>query len=263
MSAGTRVEGEALAILAHEKTHGRVTAIFRAVEHPERTSVLDLGAGEGAFSRVLQELGFQVEAADLFPDKFKVAGIPCHRVHLDRPFPLQDERYDRVVSIEVIEHLQDQFNYAREVNRILKPGGRFILTTPNILNFASRLKYLLTGFYSLVVRPVNEFAGSKLFDHIAPATYYQVRYVLHTSGFRLRRVTTDRFRRSSLLLLPLWPVVKLLTALTLRGEPDRRQAEVNREIYRHMTGLDLLMGRTLILEAEKIGPPQSAQEDCD
>lgn len=248
-----------LVIRAHVRTHEKVSAILGEFPDSARVKVLDLGAGPGAFSLRLKRMGFDVEAADIFPENFEVPDVKCHRVHADRPFSLPDETYDVVVSIEVIEHLQDQFNYAREINRILKPGGRLILTTPNIINMASRLRYFLTGFYSLVVKPINEFKGTKLHDHIGPLTYYQVRYILHTSGLRIRRVTTDRYRRSNFGLLPLWPFMKYFTWITMQKETDPRQREVNREIYRNMTGLDLQMGRTLIIEAEKVGPPESAQ----
>jgi 2-polyprenyl-3-methyl-5-hydroxy-6-metoxy-1,4-benzoquinol methylase len=241
-------------MLAHPKTHAAVLELIRRrYPHPTGVKVLDLGAGAGAMSRALLRMGFDVTPADLFPENFMPAEPKCRRVHCDETFPFDDQQFDCVVSIEVIEHLERQFDFAREINRILKPGGLLVLTTPNILNLASRLKYLLSGFYSLVSKPINEYSGTKLHDHIAPATYYQVRYILHTNGLRIRTVTTDRYRRSSTLLLgPLWPCIKAATRQTTNREKEQRQREANEEIRRHMTGLPLLLGRTLIVEAEKV-----------
>jgi SAM-dependent methyltransferase len=253
--------GISIPMLAHPKTHAVVAELVRrAYPNPSGVSVLDLGAGTGAMSQALLRMGFDVTPADLFPENFMLPEPKCRRVHCDEPFPFDDGQFDCVVSIEVIEHLERQFDYVRQINRILKPGGRLLLSTPNVLNLASRLKYLLSGFYSLVDRPLNEFAGTKLHDHIAPLSYYQVRYMLHTNGLRIGKVTTDRYRRSgALLLVPLWPCIKAATWLATSREREQRQREANREIRRQMTGLPLLLGRTLILEAQKVGPPGGVQ----
>jgi SAM-dependent methyltransferase len=115
-----------------------------------------------------------------------------------------------------VEHLQDQFHFVRECRRVLKPGGRLVLSTPNILNLASRLKYLLTGFYSLVPRPINEFSLVPVFDQINPTTYYQLRYMLHTQGFTIEQVTTDLYRRGAAFLYFLKPLVHLYSVRTMR-----------------------------------------------
>ena len=93
---------------------------------------LDLGAGEGALSLRLKEAGFAVEAGDLFPDQFRCQGIRCERVDLHERLPFRDEQFDLVAAVEVVEHLESQLSLFNEVQRILKPGGIFIFTTPNI-----------------------------------------------------------------------------------------------------------------------------------
>jgi SAM-dependent methyltransferase len=44
---------------------------------------------------------------------------------------LPSDNYDLVVSVEVLEHVEDDERFVSEVSRVLKPGGRFIMTTPN------------------------------------------------------------------------------------------------------------------------------------
>lgn len=44
---------------------------------------------------------------------------------------LPSEHYDLVVSVEVLEHVEDDERFVSEVSRVLKPGGRFLMTTPN------------------------------------------------------------------------------------------------------------------------------------
>jgi SAM-dependent methyltransferase len=240
---------EHLQIIAHAKTHRKVLRIFS--EFPHRGRLLDVPAGEGALAWQLQKLGFTVTAGDIDPKFFKIHSIPCIPLDLNRPFPVEDDHYQFVSCIEGIEHLQDQFQFVRECHRILAPGGYLVLSTPNILNLASRLKFLLSGFYSLVPRPINEFSQVPVFDHINPVTYYQLRYMLHTQGFTITRVETDFWRRSSAFLYFLKPVIQLYSRRTMRKETDVRQREANREIRKVLASRDLLMGRTLIIVARK------------
>jgi len=241
---------EKLQIIAHEKTHRTVLRIMASF--PERGALLEIPGGEGALAWQLLKLGYSVTAGDIDPGFFKVKPIPCIRLDMNRTFPLEDGQFDFVTCIEGIEHLQDQFQFVRECRRVLRPGGRLVLSTPNILNLASRLKFLLSGFYSLVPRPINEFSAIPVFDHINPLTYYQLRYLLHTQGFQITAVGTDLFRRGAAALLPLRPLVQMVTVRTMRKETDPRQRQANREIRRVLASPGILLGRTLIVVARRI-----------
>jgi len=240
---------ERLQVIAHEKTHRKVLSIFG--EMPSRGRLLDIPAGEGALAWQLRKLGYTVTGGDIDPAFFKVGPIPCVRIDMNDPFPIEDETFDFVSCIEGIEHLQDPFQFVRECRRILRPTGTLVLSTPNILNLASRLKYLLCGFYSLVPRPINEFSVVPVFDHIHPATYYQIRYMLHSQGFEIVRVAMDFPRRSAAALLFLRPLVLWYSRRTMRKETDPRQIQANKEIRRVMASRDILLGRTLIVVARR------------
>ncbi len=238
-----------LQIIAHEKTHRKVLEIF--ARFPERGSLLEIPAGEGALAWQLHKLGYTVTGGDIDPKFFKVSPLECIHLDMNRPFPIPDGQFDFISCIEGIEHLEDQFQFVRECYRVLKPEGCLVLSTPNILNLASRLKFLFSGFYSLVPRPINEFSQVPVFDHINPVTYYQLRYMLHTQGFRIARVTTDLYRRSAAALVWLQPFVRLYSVRTMRKEKDLQQRLANREIRGVLASPDLLLGRTLILVAHK------------
>ena len=47
------------------------------------------------------------------------------------PLDFTDESFDYVVSFQVIEHIEKDVDFVREVNRVLRPGGKFIVSTPN------------------------------------------------------------------------------------------------------------------------------------
>jgi len=94
--------------------------------------ILDLGAGAGIVEQ-LQFRGLVACVAGVDPDP-RVLDNP----HLDEAavgvgerIPFEDDRFDLVVCDNVVEHLEDPGAVFREVGRVLKPGGHFLLKTPN------------------------------------------------------------------------------------------------------------------------------------
>ena len=213
--------------------------------------MLEMAAGSGAFALRLRGLGFDVEACDLFPEQFRVPDIPVRYADLSDTLPYEDRRFAIISCLEGVEHLEDQFAFVRECWRVLAPGGRLLLSTPNILGLASRWRYFWTGFFPLATRPVNEFRKAPVHDHIHLITYHELRYILRTTGFAIETVTTDRIRKGGLGLAWAVPAVQAWTRAAMRKESDGRQREANAEIARHMLSADLLFGRTLMIVARK------------
>jgi SAM-dependent methyltransferase len=211
---------------------------------------LDLGAGEGALGQWLHAAGFEVTCCDLMPELFRAPDLTCLQVDAGKPLPFAEGEFDYVACLEVIEHVEDQFSLVRECARVLRPGGRLVLTTPNLLNLESRVMYLCSGFWPYFRRPVNEFERRPQTDHIHPIGYPQLRYMLRANGFRLR-VLTDRYQLTSALLLPLVPLIALATLLRLRRERSPRQRPANWEVLRHLISRPMLLGRVLLIVATK------------
>lgn len=59
--------------------------------------------------------------------------------------PFDSNRFDVVVSTEVLEHLGAPFMILSEIVRVLRPGGLLCITIPNYWNIRYRVRYLLTG----------------------------------------------------------------------------------------------------------------------
>jgi len=124
-------------------------AIFRALEEFDaQGSVLDFGAGTGSLTRCLLQLNrFRaVTAADLMerPVDMKVGWI---RADLNDPLPTAGESFDTIIAAEVIEHLENPRAMAREVFRLLKPGGLAVVTTPNNESWRSLLSLAARGHH--------------------------------------------------------------------------------------------------------------------
>jgi 2-polyprenyl-3-methyl-5-hydroxy-6-metoxy-1,4-benzoquinol methylase len=246
-AAGVVIAG--LPVYACIKTHDKATEIFAG--WGRRGLVLDVAAGSGAFALRLHGLGYTVEACDLYPDRFLAPDIPVRYADVSERLPYDEGHFDFVSCLEGVEHLEDQFAFIRECWRVLRPGGRLLLSTPNVLGLASRWRYFWTGFFPLATRPMNEHHKAPVHDHIHLLTYYELRYILRTTGFEVDGVTTDRIRKFGLLHAWAYPIVCFATLRALGRERDVRQRAANREIAAHMLSADLLLGRTLMVLARK------------
>jgi ubiquinone/menaquinone biosynthesis C-methylase UbiE len=123
---------------AHQQA--RYGWVLRSVGDSKGKKVLDLGCGDGALSYWLARAGAQVTGVDNEPLGIQLAKENLHSVGKDSqctfvvasayelPFP--DQSFDFVVSSEVIEHVQHPEKMVAEARRVLKPGGKFVLTTP-------------------------------------------------------------------------------------------------------------------------------------
>lgn len=98
--------------------------------------VLEVGCGEGRGIGLLMQRAKSFTAVDKI--KEVIEGLkkrfPVGRFLSMNIPPLQqleDNSYDSVVSFQVIEHIQDDVLFLKEIHRVLKPGGIALLTTPN------------------------------------------------------------------------------------------------------------------------------------
>lgn len=248
-AAGVASAPDRLPVYACIRTHVRAAELFAGWSRDGR--VLEVAAGSGAFAKRLAALGFSVEACDLYPEQFRAPGIPVRFADLSDRLPYADASFEYLCCLEGIEHLEDQFAFIRECWRVLRPGGRLLLSTPNVLGLASRWRYFWTGFFPLATRPMNEHHQAPVHDHIHLISYYELRYILRTVGFSVETVTTDRVRKFGLLHAWAYPLIRLATLRALSREPDSRQRAANREIASHLLSRALLFGRTLMLVARK------------
>ncbi len=112
--------------------------------------VLDFGAGTGELTARLAASGLMLRltAIDLLPPPaVNGQAVTWLQADLNGPVPLPAESFDAIVSAEVIEHLENPRAVFREFNRLLRPGGYLLLTTPNQESLRSLASLALRGHF--------------------------------------------------------------------------------------------------------------------
>jgi len=124
----------------------------------------------------------------------------CDIDHFDAEkdrFPYEDEYFSTVICGELIEHLfEDPMHLMGEVNRILKPGGHFVLTTPNIAalrGISAILQGYHPGFFHAYIKPA-EGSGEVDARHNREYTAREIHKLLENSGFEVALLETGEFR---------------------------------------------------------------------
>jgi SAM-dependent methyltransferase len=209
--------------------------------------VLDAPCGDGTLSRELSAHGWRTWAADIEPVAFDEGdGVRFLRLDLDAPLPFSDGAFDAVVSLEGIEHLHSPARCLAEFCRVLRPGGRLVLTTPNINNVQSRWHYLIggqfSGFRPVTRRALAEMTGDVV-KHVTPPYLPTIIYVLSRHGVTVNTIDVTMVRTRQWLALPL----AFLIWLSSRRAPAG-------SVARTLGSWMLLLGRNVILEGIKQGP---------
>tara|TARA_Y100001954_G_scaffold223961_1_gene262898 strand:- start:3667 stop:4446 length:780 start_codon:yes stop_codon:yes gene_type:complete len=104
--------------------------------------VLEIGSGEGYGIIELADKAQKYIAIDKYDSPIEnglkeANNIEFHKMNVP-PLKFDDNSIDFVVTFQVIEHIKDDEKFVQEIHRVLKPGGKLILTTPNILMSLSR-----------------------------------------------------------------------------------------------------------------------------
>jgi 2-polyprenyl-3-methyl-5-hydroxy-6-metoxy-1,4-benzoquinol methylase len=130
-SASWKLAGLLIYLNPRSKAKLDFNAMYLSVRSAAK--LLEIGCGSGQQLEILGQLGWQAEGLDLDSVAVKTAsarGLTVHAGNLKEQCFL-DASFDAVVSSHVIEHVHDPVGLLRECARILRPGGRLVIVTPN------------------------------------------------------------------------------------------------------------------------------------
>ncbi|WP_424962317.1 class I SAM-dependent methyltransferase [Ekhidna sp.] len=122
--------------------HQRLLSAYHQAKPYIKGNLLELGCGEGRGVELLAPLANSYIGIDKIKSvidnleqkysyyKFLSGVFP--------PFPFEDNSFDTIITFQVIEHVKDDEGFIKEIHRVLTPGGRALITTPNIKMTLSR-----------------------------------------------------------------------------------------------------------------------------
>lgn len=225
-----RVKHTALDTAANQARWDPYLHVLAAVQQNGR--ILDVGCATGEFlaaARVRGWAGYGVEvAAQAAAYAEKTYGVQVH-VGTVETVPWPDGWFDAVTLWDVIEHVQSPRAYVARIARLLRPGGMFAITTPNIRS----VSYGLLGRDWWVVGP-----NAHIY-YFAPRTLVRL---LTEYGFTVHALSTLSTE------LATWQ--RWLRVPRFQRFAPRLQTHLNPLANR------VLLGDELLLFARKTGPPK-------
>ena len=127
---------------------GFLPDIFKKYGAVKLGRALDIGSGAGSTGIFLHQYFNKVYGVDLASyladEAKKIVDFSKADLNFDK-LPYQDGFFDVATSFQVFEHLENPFFAMREVSRVLRPGGLFLMSVPNPFQWTFKLKFLLTG----------------------------------------------------------------------------------------------------------------------
>lgn len=202
--------------------------LLRFIEKlPRSACSLEIGAGGGFTLSALRELGFvNLVGSDLTHTTLAAMRARLENVALvaadAESLPFASDSFDLLLSSDLVEHLPDLDRHLAEAARVLKPGGRYLIKTPNRLVAAPY--YRLRGLYdSYFWHPSISSPGE--FRTLLSRHGFEARFlaVPRMTDAQLRKIPVRQLRgiaaRVSLSRLPVWlrPHLEIVATLREKG----------------------------------------------
>lgn len=158
--------------------------------------ILDFGCGEGALSQRLYDIGqsrkkdtagWEITSVDLNAEDFKAntkfIQLDFNNKEMVNGFIADHEgKYDLVLGIEVIEHVENPWEYLRSLKRLTKYRGWIIVSTPNITSWYSRVQFFFFGRF-------HQFGdGDRHYGHINPIAADELRYIVEKCNMKIVKI---------------------------------------------------------------------------
>ena len=121
--------------------HQSIYKKFSDLNIKKEAKILVLGSGTGAFDQRLVDNGYtNVISVEFIPESFMAKGTTLKSLDLNNDFS-DLGRFDAIFAIEIIEHLENQFHFIRNIKHVLNADGVLFLSTPNVNSTFSRIKF--------------------------------------------------------------------------------------------------------------------------
>ena len=167
--------------------------LYRSFVGPGNRNLLDVGCGDGRFLSLLRDkgdalwhpVGLEFDAQAVAACNAKGFEAHCERIEDFAEREDQQGRFDAILMLQLIEHVEDPALLCQKVHALLKPGGVFIIETPNLGGLDYRIfsgrwwgHYHFPRHWNLFsLRSLSRLLGEKKFEIV------QSEYLISTSSW--------------------------------------------------------------------------------
>lgn len=152
--------------------------------------VLDVGCRDGTIAKLIEGLGNKVEGVEISEYSIKKAqekGIKVYDCDLNGSWAEKvGSGYDLVFAGEVLEHVFETDSFLSNINRVLKPGGKLILSTPIMASLGRRFLLLFGKNPRTELTTRDGLAG-----HVRYFVYEPLKKIIEENGFKVIGFTSD------------------------------------------------------------------------
>lgn len=163
--------------------------------------ILDVGCGTKPYSTFFnctEYIGLEIET-----------GIDSHKKQADvfydgKYFPFKSESFDSIICNQVLEHVFDPNNFLEEINRVLKPNGKLLLTVPFVWDEHEQ-PYDFARYSSFAIRYLFEKHGFKILQQIKSVSNIAVIFQL-LSGYFFKVSRKNKILKWMFIILLIFPL---------------------------------------------------------
>ena len=141
--------------------------------------ILDLGCGYGFFLEIAKKKGWDVYGVEITQEAVEHCeekGINMFKGEV-KNVPFEPNSFDIIVSIEVLEHLNNPVEHVKKIHELMRSGGLHYMSTPN---FNAYLRYKLKGNYDIIGYP----------NHLSYYTPRTLKKLFIQNGFKVKKMET-------------------------------------------------------------------------
>jgi len=189
-------------------------------------TILEIGCSSGYFSNKLSSRAKNVYGLDINQEHIMIAQKTYPNIKFlaqdAEILPYHEKMFDAVVILEVYEHVKDQKKLINEINRILKPGGVLILSTPNRGLFSFLDSYNLKTRFMRRYPQLVSFLQKKIKRYQSTQYTQNLDWHLHFNLDDLKKTFDGKFviqklHRGGLLVFPFFGILRSIIIRTMKN----------------------------------------------
>ncbi len=160
----------------------------------KKGKILEVGSNPFHLIICLKKLDLDVVGVDINPEPFKSFinkyNLPIKKVNIEtEKMPFRDNTFDFVIFNEVFEHLRINPIFAlKEINRVLKPDGILLLTTPNLYAIHKIFMFNLGMSFNDAYDEFNKLNVYGYIGHFREYSAQEVKKFLEKTNFKIEKV---------------------------------------------------------------------------